>query len=173
MHNFKISFLLLIALFLLGSCSDNNNELLDKLKAAVEQENASGKDYHVVAMDSLTDFEWETLYFFDAGEDKKSISDQLGFKWNEGTTVPDLHRRLLFVNKGQVVSYADYKFDDFPLMVYGCNEDRWVYPRSRTRFATFRYCNQGKVVYPFIPVACVENLSGMLGQDCPEAAAEE
>ncbi|MCC9137071.1 hypothetical protein ACFSKU_20425 [Pontibacter silvestris] len=172
MHKLVIPFLLIIIFLFLGSCSDNNNELLEKLQAAVEEENAVGNDFHVVDMDSLTDFEWETLYFFDAGEDKRSISDQIGFKW-DGPVVPDLHRRLLFVNEGQVVTYTDYKFDDFPLMVYGCNEDRWVYPRSRSRFATFRYCNQNNVIYPFIPVTCVENLSGMMGQDCPEAVAEE
>jgi len=152
---------------LLMSCSDSNDGLLDKLQASVEEAEEGTHGYQVIALDSLTDFEWETLYFFQAGEDKKAISDAIGFKW-EGETVPELNRRLLFVQDGKVVSFVDYNYTEFPLFVYGCNTDRWVYPRSRSRFATFKYCAHEETTYPFIPVECISNLSEMLGHGCPE-----
>lgn len=164
----KLFLLLTITTFL--GCSDSNSNLLDKLQSAVEEEKMGENGYNVVDLESMTDFEWDTLYFFQAGEDKRAISDAVGFKW-EGATVPQLNRRLLFVENGQVVSYMDYNYMEFPLMVYGCNEDRWVYPRSRTRFATFKYCDDGETIYPFIPVECAGNLSEMMEIGCPEGEA--
>ena len=155
------------ALLLLMGCSDSNDDLLEKLQESVEKEEFGADGYQVIAVDSLTDFEWETLYFFQAGEDKKGISDAIGFKW-EGATVPELNRRLLFVNKGKVVSFVDYNYTEFPLFVYGCNTDRWVYPRSRSRFATFKYCASEETIYPFIPVECISNLNEMVATGCPE-----
>lgn len=154
-------------LLLLMGCSDSNDALLEKLQTAVEETEAGADGYHVIAMDSLTDFEWETVYFFQASEDEKAISDAIGFKW-KGATVPELNRRLLFVNDGKVVSFVDYDFTEFPLFVYGCNTDRWVYPRSRSTFATFKYCSSDETTYPFIPVECIDNLSEMVEAGCPE-----
>lgn len=159
-------FLLLIITTFLG-CSDSNDDLLEKLQASVEEEEVGANGYQVIAMDSLTDFEWETLYFFQASEDEKAISDAIGFKW-KGATVPELNRRLLFVNDGKVVSFVDYDYTEFPLFVYGCNTDRWVYPRSRSRFATFKYCANDETTYPLIPVDCISNLSEMMEKGCPE-----
>lgn len=162
--------LFLSTAFLLG-CSDSNTDLLEKLQAAVQKEDLGAEGYQVIVMDSLTDFEWETMYFFQAGEDKKAISDVIGFKW-EGATVPELNRRLLFVHDGQVASYMDYNYTEFPLFVYGCNADKWVYLRSRSRFATFKYCaNPETTAYPFIPVECIGNLQEMVEAGCPEPAA--
>lgn len=155
-----------LLMFLTG-CSDSNDDLLEKLQAAVETAEVGADGYQVVAIDSLTDFEWETMYFFQASEDKKAISDAVGFKW-EGDAVPELNRRLLFVNDGEVVSFVDYNYTEFPLFVYGCNTDRWVYPRSRSRFATFKYCASDETIYPFIPVECIGNLSEMIEAGCPE-----
>ncbi|WP_147294190.1 hypothetical protein [Pontibacter diazotrophicus] len=166
----KLLLLLTITTFL--SCSDSNTDLLDELQAAVDEEEMGENGYNVVELESLTDFEWDTLYFFQAGEDKRAISDAIGFRW-EGETVPQLNRRLLFTKDGQVVSYTDYNYMEFPLMVYGCNEDRWVYPRSRSRFATFKYCSDGTTIYPFIPVECAGNLSEMIETGCPEGEGEE
>lgn len=162
-------FLLLTTITFL-SCSDSNNTLLENLQTAVEEEKMGEEGYNVVDLASLTDFEWDTLYFFQASEDKRAISDAVGFKW-EGATVPQLNRRLLFVKDGQVVSYTDYNYTEFPMMVYGCNEDRWVYPRSRTKFATFKYCDDGETIYPFIPVECAGNLSEMVEIGCPAEEA--
>jgi hypothetical protein len=162
--------LLLLTTVSFMGCSDSNTDLLDKLQTAVEKEDVGADGYQVIAMESLTDFEWETMYFFQEGEDEKMISDALGFKW-QGATVPPLNRRLLFVQGDKVVSYTDYDYNEFPLFVYGCNTDRWVYPRSRSRFATFKYCASAEtVLYPFIPVECIGNLREMVEAGCPEPA---
>lgn len=162
--------LLLTVTALLMSCSDSNDDLLEELQTAVEKEEVGANGYNVVELESLTDFEWDTVYFFQAFEDKRDISDAIGFKW-EGETVPEFYRRLLFVKDGQVVSFVDYNYEDFPLFVYGCNEDRWVYPRNRTTFATFKYCKDGETIYPFIPVDCASNLSDLIKTGCPEGEA--
>jgi len=173
MKNILIKSCLFLLLFCgFAGCSDANNQLLDKLKDAVVSDEKNAQGYTVVDMVQLTDFEWETLYVFHQNDDKNYISRELGFKW-EGSAVPNLHRRLLFVNDGKVVSFVDYDFREFPLVVYGCGEDRWVYPRSRAKFATFKYCAGEDITRPFIPVACIADFKGMLGSECPEEAAAE
>ncbi len=94
--------LFLFACLALISCSDSNNKLLDALKAAVETDEKMETGYKVIALDELTDFEWDTLYCFHQLDDKKYINQQIGFKW-EAEAVPNSHRRFLFVKDGQVV----------------------------------------------------------------------
>lgn len=166
----KSSLLLLVMLAFL-SCSDSNNQLIDRLKKAVESVDKNEAGYEVVELGQLTDFEWDTLYYFHQLDDKNYISQQIGFKW-DGDAVPNLHRRFLFVKDGKVVSYTDYEFSELPLIVYGCVEDRWIYPRNRANFATFKYCQGEEFSYPFIPVPCVGDFKEMMGKECPEPAAE-
>ena len=159
--------LFLLALFTFVSCSDSNNKLIEKLKTTVETAEKSNESYTLVDFAQLTDFEWDTLYHFHQLDDKHYISRQIGFKW-DGAAVPNLSRRLLFVKDGKVVSYTDYELSELPITLYGCAEDRWVYPRSRARFATFKYCKGDEHSYPFIPVPCIESFREMMGTVCPE-----
>ena len=159
----------LLALLYFASCSDSNTTFEQKLKTAVTADEAGTNGYKTVNLAELTDFEWDRLYFFQAGEDKKSISDAIGFKW-EGAAVDAGYRRLLFVKGEEVVSYTDYLYSEFPLFVYGCQGDKWVYPSSRSTFATFKYCSGEDEVYAFIPVACVGDISELMANKCPEKA---
>ncbi|WP_139307986.1 hypothetical protein [Pontibacter flavimaris] len=160
----------LLALLLLAGCNGSNTALNEKLKAAVTGGEVGPEGYKTIRMAELTDFDWDTMYFFQPNEDEKSISDAIGFKW-EGDAVPDNHRRLLFVKDGEVVSYVDYYYNDFPLFVYGCEADKWVYPKSRSEFASFKYCSGEEQVYAFIPVPCVENIRLLMDNKCPEGEA--
>jgi len=165
--------LLLLLICSLLSCSENNDKLLDKLRAAVTTGEAGNKGYKIVSMAKLTDFEWDTLYYFQELTTAKYMSEEIGFKWN-GPEVPNLHHRLLFVKEGKVTSFVDYPYQEFPLVVYGCNDNRWIYPRSSTDFAAFKYCSSGDTAtYTFIPVKCVENLRELMGQKCPDKAATD
>lgn len=155
---------------LLG-CSGSDNTTLKKLQAAVENENVGPKGYNVIKLEDITDFEWDTAYFFQEATPVLDIRNEIGFMW-DGTAVPNFHHRFLFVGKGKVVGFVDYNFkEEFPLSVYGCNQDRWIYPRSRATFASFKYCTTGedqKTVYTFIPEPCVENIQQLMGQKCNE-----
>lgn len=163
--------LLLLALLTFVSCS-KEDPLLMELKAAVDASEQNEAGYEVIDMAELTDFEWETLYHFHQLDEKNFISRVIGFRWM-GDEVPNLHRRLLFVNKGEVVKYIDYDFRELPLTLYGCGEDRWVYPRERAKFATFKYCAGEDPIYPFIPVACITDFQEMIDAECPEEVASE
>lgn len=163
---------LLLALFGLAGCSGSNAELAEKLRNAVTEGEVGAEGYKTVQLAELTDFDWETMYYFQPNEDQYAISDAIGFKW-EGPEVPENHRRLLFVSSQEVVSYVDYYYTDFPLFVYGCQGDRWVYPKSRSTFATFKYCNQEQEIYTFIPIACAEDIQELKAYTCPEKAASE
>ncbi|CAM3569062.1 hypothetical protein POKO110462_09740 [Pontibacter korlensis] len=154
------------ALLLFG-CSGSNTSLNEKLRAAVTEGEVGAQGYKTIQMADLTDFEWDVMYYFQPNEDEKAISDVLGFKW-EGAEVPENHRRLLFVKEQEVVSYVDYYYKDFPLFVYGCEGDKWIYPKSRTNFASFKYCSGEKEIYTFIPVQCVENIRMLMDNKCPE-----
>ncbi|MFD2246297.1 hypothetical protein, partial [Pontibacter ruber] len=161
------NFILFAVLLILASCSGGNRQLREKIMDAVTSEKATAAGYQVIPLATMTDFEWEKLYFFDEGTDNDFINNEIGFKW-DGSTVPGQHRRLLFVNKGQVASYLDYDYTEFPLTVYGCEQDRWVYPRNRAQFASFKYCQDDKEIYTFIPVQCIDNLRDLMQLKCPE-----
>lgn len=157
----------IVALLWLASCSGSNSNLNDKLMKAVTEGEPGAEGYKTIQMADLTDFDWDTMYYFQPNEDSEAISETLGFKW-EGSVVPDNHRRLLFVKGQEVVSYVDYFYTDFPLFVYGCDSDKWVYPKSRTNFASFKYCDGETEIYTFIPVACIENFRELMDSKCPE-----
>lgn len=166
--------LLLLVLLVFASCK-KEDPLLMKLKAAVETSEQSEAGYEVIDMAALTDFEWETLYHFHQLDEKNYISRVIGFRWM-GDEVPNLHRRFLFVNNGEVVKVVDYDFRELPLTLYGCAEDRWIYPRSRASFATFKYCTgeDGKdTTYPMIPVACISDFQTMIDAECPKQVVSE
>ncbi|MBC5992827.1 hypothetical protein [Pontibacter cellulosilyticus] len=156
----------LLALLYFTSCSDSNTSLEQKLREAVTEGEVGANGYKTINLTELTDFEWDRLYYFQAGEDNKSISDAIGFKW-EGAGVDEGYRRLLFVKGEEVVSYTDYNYSEFPLFVYGCQGDKWVYPISRSSFASFKYCNEDVEVYTFIPVPCVEDIRELMTYKCP------
>ena len=167
----KKNLLLLLLVFAFAGCSKNDDELLNKLQTEVEKE--SGKTgYHIVSMADLTDFDWDMMYFFAGEVSVKEIEDQIGFKW-DGSTIPGGHNRLLFVHQNQVVNYIDYNADEFPLRVFGCNQDRWIYPHNRSTFATFKYCQNKKDIYAFIPEPCLENIRELMAFKCDETAKAE
>lgn len=157
----------LLALLYFTSCSDSNTSLENKLKEAVTEGETGPSGYKTISLTELTDFEWDKLYYFQAGEEKKLIGSAIGFKW-DGPAVGEEDRRLLFVKGEEVVSYVDYNYREFPLFVYGCDEDKWVYPKSRSQFASFKYCDGDKETYTFIPVACVGNIKDLMQLKCPD-----
>ncbi|SFU85960.1 hypothetical protein [Pontibacter akesuensis] len=161
--------LFVTALFIL-SCSDSNSNLEEKLTTAITEGEVGPEGYKIIQMTELTDFEWDRMYYFQASEDKKEISAAIGFKW-DGTTVPELSRRLLFVKDQEVVSFVDFNYNDFPLFVYGCEDDKWVYPNSRSQFASFKYCDGDREIYTFIPVKCIDNIKELMAYDCPAEGA--
>ena len=164
----KKNLLLLLIVFAFAGCSKSDDELLNKLRTEVEKE--GGKTgYHTVSMESLTDFDWDLMYFFAGETDVKEIEGQIGFKW-DGSAIPGGHNRLLFVHQNQVVNYIDYNAEEFPLRVFGCNQDRWIYPHNSSTFATFKYCHNGEEVYAFIPESCLENIRELMALKCKETA---
>jgi hypothetical protein len=167
----KKNLLLLLIVFAFAGCSKSDDELLNKLQTEVEKE-AGKTGYHTVSMESLTDFEWDVMYFFEGDVEVEEIENEIGFKW-DGSTIPGGHNRLLFVHQNQVVNYIDYNTEEFPLRVFGCNTDRWVYPRRRSTFATFKYCQNNEEVYAFIPVPCLENIRELMDFKCDERAKAE
>ena len=166
------TFLLLLTFFALMGCSNENNKLLEKLEAAVKKEPGKA-GYTVVQLASITDFEWDTLYYFAGQVSPEEVEDQIGIKW-DGGKIPGGYDRLIFVNNNQVVSYVDYKLEEFPLQVFGCNNDQWVYPRNRSTFAAFKYCQGEKEVYAFIPEPCFGNIKELKQNKCivPKKAEE-
>lgn len=158
----------LLALTLFAGCSDSNSDLNDKLMDAVTEGELNADGYKTIDMAELTDFDWDKMYYFQPNEDQKAISDAIGFRW-EGSGVQVGSRRLLFVKGEEVVSFVDYVYEELPLFVYGCQDDQWVYPQSRSEFASFTYCVGEKDVHAFIPVRCLDNIKDLMEQQCPEA----
>ncbi len=159
--------LLLVIVLTLSGCNSGNDQFLEKLEAAVTSEEKNAKGYTTINMAEFTEFEWDTLYYFQEGENPRNIADIIGIRW-DGPDVPGGHSRLLFVKDGQVASFADYDLVEFPLRVFGCNKDRWVYPRERSTFATFKYCQGDTEQYAFIPEPCLPNISELQNSKCPK-----
>ncbi|MBB6611460.1 hypothetical protein H7F15_10470 [Pontibacter sp. Tf4] len=167
----KNIFLLLLALFALASCSDSNDALLEKLRTAVETENPEG--YNTIDVSALTDFEWDRMFYFQGEQTALDIQAETGVKWEGASDVPKNHNRLLFMKGDQVVSYVDYNVDEFPLRVFGCENDRWIYPRNRSTFASFSYCLNDKQTYAFVPKPCLQNMQELINTKCDEAPKAE
>ncbi|NDK56067.1 hypothetical protein [Pontibacter fetidus] len=167
----KNTLLLILAFFALTACSDTNNKLLDKLQTAVKKEPGKA-GYTQVKLESITDFEWDTLYYFAGQVSPEEINDQIGIKW-DGGKIPGGHDRLIFVKDNKVVSFVDYDLSEFPLQVFGCNTDQWIYPRNRSMFAAFKYCQGEKEVYAFIPEPCYDNIKELQQNKCTEVKKAE
>ncbi|MHA6246504.1 hypothetical protein ACXYMU_01100 [Pontibacter sp. CAU 1760] len=161
----------LLALALFAGCSDSNSDLNEKLMQAVTEGETNAEGYKTIDMAAVTDFDWDKMYYFQPNEDQKAISDAIGFRW-EGSGVQSGSRRLLFVKGEEVVSFVDYVYEELPLFVYGCEDDKWIYPQSRSEFASFKYYAGGKEVYAFIPARCLENIKDLMEQQCPEGTEE-
>lgn len=161
--------LLLLTIVTLSSCSDSNDALLEKLRTAVEAENPAG--YNTIAMSSLTDFEWDRMFYFQGEQTVLDIQAETGVKWEGASDVPKGHNRLLFMKADKVVSYVDYNAEEFPLRVFGCEDDRWIYPSSRSTFASFTYCLNDKETYAFVPQPCLANMKELMNTKCDDTAA--
>ncbi|MCJ8166958.1 hypothetical protein MKJ04_19105 [Pontibacter sp. E15-1] len=165
---------LLVLLALASGCSDSDDKFNEKLMAAVTEGEVGPQGFKTIQLADLTDFDWETMYYFQPNEDYKAISHAIGFKWT-GDPVKHGYRRLLFVKGEQVVSYTDYDYEELPLFVYGCQDDKWVYPKGRAEFASFKYCSgtDSSAVYAFIPVRCIGNIQELMENTCPEGTEAE
>lgn len=166
-------FLFVFAVFVLAGCSDSNKALLEKLRTAVEAGSENAQGYTIVDMGSLTDFEWDRMYFFQGKQTVVDIEAETGVKWESGSDVPEGHNRLLFMKGNEVVSFVDYYAEEFPLQVMGCKEDRWIYPHSRSTFVSFKYCLNDKEVYAFVPQPCLENMKELINTKCDDKAQAE
>lgn len=150
--------LAILALATMMSCSKSDELLHDKIIAAVKPVDflAPGR-YKLISLDSLTDFEWDTLYVFGGETRSGNISRKIGFKWN-GSNVPNLHSRLLFTNGVEVVAYVDFNNETFPIDLKWCDESFQSYSHNRAKFVTFKYCDgRNRVYYPMVPIDCYKS----------------
>lgn len=168
--------LLLFALPFTG-CSNSNEALLARLNKAVDPVRNLHQGYRVVDLKDLTDFPWDSMYVFHGEEGISYIQWIIRLKWN-GPAVPNLHKRLVFVHEGKVVTYVDCNEEEdidgsvkrpaLPIFIYSCNgEPERRFARNTARFAVFRYCGKGSMHYPFVPLGCLTDFKDMLTQGCP------
>ncbi len=165
---------LVIASMLLVGCTGSNDELLEKMRQQMEPVRTMTHGYRVLNLSDLTDFEWDSVYFFRGGSvpDNAEINSKIGFEWYEGA-VPDGFRRLLFVRGREVVSYTDFipwNEQPMPIWMFGCRGDRgWGISRNDARFAVFRNCSSGASdigTYYMVPLRCVDNFQALIEQGC-------
>jgi len=155
----SIKFLLIILIF--TSCSNSDGALLKGIKRKVIEQadiaQKNGKEYSLFKMSSVTDFKWEKFYVFDEFLSDKNISDIIGIEWN-GRTVPSGNKRLLFINKGEVIRYVDLEMDSFPITFNTCEPiEQDEYKKQDDVFAVFQYCSKNGCFYELIPARCIEN----------------
>jgi len=131
--------------------------------------------YQRLRLDSLTDFEWDSVYFFKGEADAMYISHIIGFRW-QGEDLPEDYRRLLFVRGQQVVSYTDFPAKGevspdklpMPIYLYTCQQGYGL-SRARARLAIFRACADGGT-FDIVPLDCFKEayFRNLLEQGCTD-----
>jgi hypothetical protein len=178
----KLPLLVVSSLLLVTSCSGSDDKLFAKLQQQILPVRTMTSGYHILNLDSLTDFEWDSVYWFHNNEGfntDKLISNKIGFSW-EGEAIPDHCSRILFVHKNEVVDYVDCRYYDddggvrnaLPIQLYGCSKTAYGIARKQAKFAVFRLCNHRATHYPFLPLTCLENFKDFLAVGCKDLPAE-
>lgn len=163
---------LVIASMLLVGCTGSNDEFLEKMRQQMKPVRTMTHGYRVLNLSDLTDFEWDSVYFFRGGSvpDNAEINSKIGFEW-DGESVPDGFNRLLFVRGREVVSYTDFipwNEQPMPIWMFGCRGDRgWGISRKDARFAVFRDCASGET-YDMVPLRCIDDFRVLIEQGCTE-----
>jgi hypothetical protein len=173
--------LLFFLLFILTGCSGSDDELLARIQQQMQPLSTMTSGYRVLSLDSLTNFEWDYVYFFDDNdgfETDQVISDDIGFKW-DGPNVPNLYKRLLFVRQKEVVAYVDVDTQGYagklglPIWMFGCPGGRkYGVAREEARFAIFRHCHETRITYYMAPLRCLDNFQDLLTEGCQDLPAQ-
>ncbi|UOQ99374.1 hypothetical protein MUN81_07705 [Hymenobacter sp. 5317J-9] len=171
----------IITSILLVSCTGSNDDFFEKMSQRMKPVRTMTEGYRVLDLNSLTDFEWDTVYFFKGGSladmDIKDINMTIGFEWN-GPPIGSEVRRLLFVRGREVVSYTDFMPDGggvgqpMPIWMFGCKGDKGSgISRKDARFAVFRNC-AASGDFQMVPLKCVEDSRIVIEQGCTEKTLE-
>ncbi|PTS93389.1 hypothetical protein DBR11_25440 [Pedobacter sp. HMWF019] len=109
----KILKILMIVSIAMVACSKSDDKFGSQFKKLIKSHSdltkKTAKGYSTFRLSSITDFKWEKFYVFDEFLTDKNISDIIGIEWS-GRTVPSGNKRLLFINKGEVTRYVDWKW---------------------------------------------------------------
>jgi hypothetical protein len=157
----------------------SNGALLSKNRVALAPVRKLSSGYRILNLDSLTDFAWDSVYYFTEEVSERHISATIGFSW-KGPDVPNSCKRLLFVHNRQVATFVDFNqyanSDEqidwpIPIHMWVCTElaktGRTVCPRNKARFAVSRSCSKYGIEYPLVPLACLDTpLRNVLEQGC-------
>lgn len=130
----------------------------------------------MLALDSLTNFAWDKVYFFDEETLPHHISTDIGFEW-DGPAVPGFHTRLLFVDKNRVVCYMDYPYADYlnspstgshPFFLHNCAKVPPLKGLNRTeaRLVVFRYCKDSSTPFVAVPANCFADFKDTFAERC-------
>ena len=159
---------------------ESNDALLAKIRLTLNPLRKQNSGYVVMNLDSLTDFTWDSVYYFTEEVGAHHISTTIGFPW-EGPSVPNSYKRLLFVHNHQVVTFVDFNeyanADEqvewpIPIHMWACTKispvGKTVCPRNKARFAVSRSCSKYGIVYPLVPIECLDTpLHATLEHGCP------
>lgn len=150
------------------STSDNNTSLQTDFYKNVKPAYLLSKGYRTLNLDSIASFPWDSVYFFRGEESAGFISDLTGINWN-GPSVPNLHKRLLFVHQKKVVTYFDCgeespngeqnEFPNVPIELFTCpdsglrNRHR-VFARKDAKFAVYKKKFNRRFYLILVPLRC-------------------
>jgi hypothetical protein len=155
--------------------------LLARFRTELAPVRTSVQGYRVIDLASVTDFAWDSVYYFTGYQGSRDISAAVGEAW-EGPEVPDHAKRLLFVRAGHVVTFVDFQAytdpkepSNLPVRLWDCiPSPRRVYGRHQARFAVCRHCTQDGLSYPLFPVACLDEpwVRQFIAEGCSDKTAQ-
>jgi hypothetical protein len=161
--------LLLLGALALSGCSmspksfKSYQPLFERFRLAVAPLRTAGSSYQILDVATVTDFAWDSVYYFTGYQSERDISRAVGAPW-QGPAVADHGTRLLFARAGQVVTFVDFpsfvfvdRTEPMCFRLYSCDPaQRKVYSRAAARFAVFRICSKYGLQYPLVPVTCLD-----------------
>jgi hypothetical protein len=94
---------------LTSGCSTDgasDEQLATTLRRTLAPLQRGERQAQVFQLADLTEFPWDSVYFFKGEEDDRVIAGAIGFEWI-GPDVPNLYTRVLFTRQAKVVRFVD------------------------------------------------------------------
>lgn len=151
----------IVFISLLGSCSNSNRKLENKLREAIINKSNLAIQKHMryseIRLSEITNFKWDKFYIFEEYVTNKDINNITGIDW-EGTDVPSGRRRLLFIYKKKIIDYVDFTPEIFPVFFFTCGGTiQFEFSKKDDLLAVLKKYDKDGCVYAMVPKRCIES----------------
>jgi hypothetical protein len=148
----KYTFLILRLSLLLGGCQGEKPREDIRLKARLQHllENTDTGDTTLFALDTMTNFEWDTLYIFGTVAQLADFHQVLGYNWTGARPLTEYDEMFIFVKNRKVAAHVFFNGSNYgerTTRFRGSYLTRVPYPRNKCLFGITSWLGKIKDVH--------------------------